>query len=123
MWAGLRPGTPDGRPILGSDPDVQHLWYATGHGRNGVLLASLTGEITGDLLARGETDVDIAALQMGRRDVHVGFSSGQEVAGDLARERRQQYAVAAVAGGVPEMLDVGIGPEDGPTVWRPGAEG
>jgi len=66
MWAGLRPGTPDGRPILGPDPDVQRLWYATGHGRNGVLLASLTGEITGDLLARGETDVDIAALQIGR---------------------------------------------------------
>ena len=66
MWAGLRPGTPDGRPILGPDPDVQRLWYATGHGRNGVLLASLTGEITGDLLARGETDVDIAALEIGR---------------------------------------------------------
>src|SRR5438445_255018 len=66
MWAGLRPGTPDGRPILGSDPDVQRLWYATGHGRNGVLLASLTGEITGDLLARGDTDVDIAPLRVDR---------------------------------------------------------
>src|SRR3989442_741843 len=66
MWAGLRPGTPDGRPILGPDPDVERLWYATGHGRNGVLLASLTGEITGDLLARGETDVDIAALEVQR---------------------------------------------------------
>src|SRR3989441_936346 len=66
MWAGLRPGTPDGRPILGPDPDVERLWYATGHGRNGVLLASLTGEITGDLLARGETDVDIVALEVQR---------------------------------------------------------
>src|SRR3989441_5119025 len=57
-----------------------------------------------------------------RRDVYVGFSSGQEVAGDLARQRRQQYAVAAVTGGVPQALDVGIGAEDGPTVWRSGAE-
>src|SRR2546430_13433538 len=33
-WAGLRPATSDGRPILGRDPDVEGLWYATGHGRN-----------------------------------------------------------------------------------------
>jgi hypothetical protein len=31
-----------------------------------LLLASLTGEIIGSLLARGETDVDIGALAMGR---------------------------------------------------------
>ena len=65
-WAGLRPVTPDGRPILGADPDVAGLWYATGHGRNGILLAALTGEIIGDLLTKGATDVDITALQPGR---------------------------------------------------------
>ena len=61
-WAGLRPVTPDGRPILGPDPDVAGLYYATGHGRNGVLLAALTGEVIGDLLTKGETDVDLAPL-------------------------------------------------------------
>jgi len=61
-WAGLRPVTPDGRPIIGPDPDVAGLYYATGHGRNGVLLAALTGEIIGDLLTKGETDVDLAPL-------------------------------------------------------------
>ena len=61
-WAGLRPITPDGRPILGPDPDVRGLWYATGHGRNGVLLAGLTGEIIGDLVATGATEVEIASL-------------------------------------------------------------
>src|SRR2546427_273250 len=61
-WAGLRPVTPDGRPILGRDPDVAGLWYATGHGRNGILLAALTGEIIADLLTTGETNVDIAPL-------------------------------------------------------------
>ena len=61
-WAGLRPVTSDGRPIVGPDPDVAGLWYATGHGRNGILLAALTGEIIGDLLAKGESDVDISAL-------------------------------------------------------------
>jgi glycine oxidase len=61
-WAGLRPLTPDGRPIVGPDPDVRGLWYATGHGRNGVLLAGLTGEIIASLVATGESEVEIASL-------------------------------------------------------------
>lgn len=44
-WAGLRPGTPDGIPILGPEPRLPGLWYATGHGRNGILLAGITGEL------------------------------------------------------------------------------
>jgi glycine/D-amino acid oxidase-like deaminating enzyme len=54
--------TPNGRPLLGPDPDVRGLWYATGHGRNGILLAGLTGEIIGSLVTTGTTDVDIASL-------------------------------------------------------------
>jgi glycine oxidase len=65
-WAGLRPLTPDGRPIVGPDPDVRGLWYATGHGRNGVLLAGLTGEIVADLITAGFTEVDIASLDVTR---------------------------------------------------------
>jgi glycine oxidase len=60
-WAGLRPLTPDGHPIVGRDPEVEHLWYATGHGRNGVLLAALTGEIIGDVVSEGKTSVDFTA--------------------------------------------------------------
>src|SRR5437870_2023396 len=66
MWAGLRPATPDGLPILGRDPDVERLLYATGHGRNGILLAALTAEITADLLTSGVPDVDIAPLRVDR---------------------------------------------------------
>jgi glycine oxidase len=44
-WAGLRPGTPDGLPIIGPEPRLRGLWYATGHGRNGILLAGITGEL------------------------------------------------------------------------------
>jgi glycine oxidase len=65
-WAGLRPMTPDGYPIVGADPEVRGLWYATGHGRNGVLLAVLTGQIISDLLTAGSTDVDIASLDVTR---------------------------------------------------------
>jgi glycine oxidase len=66
VWAGLRPATPDGRPILGRDPDVDGLWYATGHGRNGILLAALTGEIIAGLLTGSGTDVDLAPIGVDR---------------------------------------------------------
>jgi glycine oxidase len=67
-WSGLRPGTPDGFPILGRDPDVPNLVYATGHFRNGILLAPLTGERVGTLLSRGEWCADLEAFGIGRFD-------------------------------------------------------
>jgi glycine oxidase len=60
-WAGLRPGTPDGRPIVGREPDLEGLWYATGHGRNGVLLAGVTAQIIRDQLA-GEATFEEAEV-------------------------------------------------------------
>jgi glycine oxidase len=66
QWAGLRPMTPDGLPIIGADPDVEGLWYATGHGRNGILLAPLTGDIIADLVTTGATTTDIAPLAVDR---------------------------------------------------------
>ena len=47
--AGLRPGTPDGRPVIEAGERDGLLW-ATGHGRNGVLLAPLTANRVLDLL-------------------------------------------------------------------------
>jgi glycine oxidase len=38
-WAGLRPMTPDGLPVVGADPEVPSLHYASGFSRNGILLA------------------------------------------------------------------------------------
>jgi glycine oxidase len=65
-WAGLRPMTPDGRPVIGPDPEVAGLWYATGHGRQGILLGPLTGEIVRDLLLDGTTRWDLAACAVTR---------------------------------------------------------
>jgi glycine oxidase len=56
-WAGLRPVTPDGLPIIGVEPRLRGLWYATGHGRNGILLAGLTGVLVRQLLT-GESPVE-----------------------------------------------------------------
>jgi glycine oxidase len=49
--AGLRPATPDNAPIVGRDADLDGLIWATGHWRNGVLLAPLTGDVVAGLLA------------------------------------------------------------------------
>ncbi|MEA2391019.1 MAG: glycine oxidase [Solirubrobacteraceae bacterium] len=44
LAAGLRPGTPDNAPVLGTGA-VDGLLWATGHHRNGILLAPITGEV------------------------------------------------------------------------------
>ncbi|MGH7567328.1 MAG: glycine oxidase ThiO [Gemmatimonadota bacterium] len=65
-WAGLRPGTSDDLPILGEDPELPGLLYATGHYRNGILLAPLTAEIVA-ALARGEAPpVDLSPFSPDR---------------------------------------------------------
>jgi glycine oxidase len=49
--AGLRPGTPDNLPLVG-ESGVDGLLWATGHYRNGILLAPLTANAVVDLLAQ-----------------------------------------------------------------------
>jgi glycine oxidase len=49
-WCGLRPAAPDGLPVLGPDPRVEGLFYATGHFRNGILLAPVTAALLGAAL-------------------------------------------------------------------------
>jgi glycine oxidase len=65
-WSGLRPGTPDGLPILGRDPHVPNLLYATGHFRNGILLTPLTGEAIGAMLLGEEPEWELGAYAIER---------------------------------------------------------
>ena len=44
-WAGFRPRAPDDLPVLGPWAEIGGLLYATGHYRNGILLAPITGEL------------------------------------------------------------------------------
>ncbi len=48
-WAGLRPGSRDGRPFLGATP-IDGLMLATGHYRNGILLAPITARLLADAI-------------------------------------------------------------------------
>jgi glycine oxidase len=65
-WAGLRPGTPDGRPYIGFVPGFQGLVAATGHFRSGLTLAPMTARIVADLITEGRTSYDIARCMPGR---------------------------------------------------------
>ena len=44
-WAGLRPRAGDTLPVLGPCAEIAGVYYATGHYRNGILLAPITGEL------------------------------------------------------------------------------
>lgn len=50
-WAGLRPATQDGFPLLGPLEGFPHIIFATGHYRNGILLSARTGEAVADMIA------------------------------------------------------------------------
>ena len=69
-WTGLRPATPDGLPILGPS-EVQGVYYATGHYRNGVLLAPITAAIMADLVEGRNPSSDIKPYKPSRFVPHV----------------------------------------------------
>jgi len=49
-WAGLRPRAGDNLPVLGPVAEIDGLFFATGHYRNGILLAPITGELIAGLI-------------------------------------------------------------------------
>ena len=52
-WAGFRPRAKDGLPVLGPTRHAAGLFYATGHYRNGILLAPITGELIAEAILSG----------------------------------------------------------------------
>jgi glycine oxidase len=74
-WAGLRPASPDGLPILGPGP-VSGLFLATGHFRNGILLAPVTSLVMADLIS-GDAARDLAAFSVFRFGAPARVSGGR----------------------------------------------
>ncbi len=52
-WSGLRPFSFDGLPIVGALSDIDNVFAATGHYRNGILLAPMTAKILADKIVDG----------------------------------------------------------------------
>lgn len=64
-WSGLRPGSSDGAPILGPSP-LKKLWLATGHFRNGILLAPLTALLLAKCVRGKGFDYDLQHFRFDR---------------------------------------------------------
>jgi glycine oxidase len=65
-WCGIRPGTPDGLPIIDRAPDVENLWLAGGHFKNGVLLAPSTGRLLAEWILSGSRPDDLMPFGLSR---------------------------------------------------------
>jgi glycine oxidase len=61
-WAGLRPATTDGLPVVGPWPDLAGLVVATGHFRNGILLAPVTARIVREWIVDGRSKLPAEPL-------------------------------------------------------------
>ena len=64
-WAGLRPGTPDGLPILGTTSTPGY-YVANGHFRDGILLAPITAKIMGEVVNGKYSGYDLTAFSASR---------------------------------------------------------
>lgn len=62
-WSGLRPATPDGRPIIGASP-CRNLWLNCGHGPLGFTLALASGKLLGELVDRQRPSIPGAAFAL-----------------------------------------------------------
>jgi len=65
-WAGLRPGSPDGCPIIGRLPGKGNVFVATGHFRNGILLGPITGRLIAQLITEGKTETPLEPFSPSR---------------------------------------------------------
>ena len=65
-WSGLRPATRDEAPIIGPSKKIKGLIYATGHHRNGILLAPLTSSIIKNYYLNGKIESDFNNFKPGR---------------------------------------------------------
>jgi glycine oxidase len=57
-WAGLRPGSPDGVPMIGPLSEKENLWCCAGHFRNGLVLAPASAELVVSMMLHRETVLD-----------------------------------------------------------------
>jgi len=64
-WAGLRPGSPDNLPILGTTP-IPGYFAATGHFRDGILLAPVTAGLMAQIVTGGQSEYDLSPFSPAR---------------------------------------------------------
>ena len=73
-WSGLRPDTIDHLPILGQT-SLANLWLATGHFRNGILLAPATAELMAQAIVKGRDEDGLKPFSALRFEASKGIKS------------------------------------------------
>jgi D-amino-acid dehydrogenase len=66
-WAGLRPATPDGLPLIGALPGLDNIYLATGHGMLGVTLAPATANLLATLVLEGRAARELTPFDPARK--------------------------------------------------------
>jgi len=77
-WSGLRPKSVDGLPLLGAFPENSGLFWATGHYRNGILLAPLTGKIIAEKIVNNK-DNEFFRIFNPKRFLSKAISNSSEI--------------------------------------------
>ncbi|CAI8829866.1 MULTISPECIES: NAD(P)/FAD-dependent oxidoreductase [Burkholderia] len=57
-WLGMRPCTPDMRPVIGPAPRHRHLWFAFGHCHHGLTLGPASGRLLAEMITGAPTYID-----------------------------------------------------------------
>lgn len=70
-WAGFRPRANDDLPVLGAVESTKGLFYATGHYRNGILLAPITGEVIAEAVAGNLCEWPAFSPQRFAKELHL----------------------------------------------------
>jgi D-amino-acid dehydrogenase len=66
FWAGLRPMTPEGAPILGTSP-IANLWLNAGHGHMGWTMAAGSARIVADMIFGKKPEIDTTGMTLTSR--------------------------------------------------------
>ena len=65
-WMGHRPCTPDSLPVLGQSPRQKNVVFAFGHGHQGLLGASMTGQVTAEIVGGRPPSINLAPFSIAR---------------------------------------------------------
>ena len=65
-FAGLRPYTPDGLPILGPVRNIEGFFMAAGHEGDGIALSPITGQLIAEWIAEGSPGMDLSDFSLER---------------------------------------------------------
>ena len=66
QWMGHRPSLPDSLPVLGRSPKHRNVFFAFGHGHQGLMGASRTGQVMAEIIGGRKPSIDLTPFRVGR---------------------------------------------------------